>query len=269
MQTKNTKTREEAEEHPIFNNEYRIETLLGQGSTARVYLCRSLKDPTKEVALKLLKNDYIERAGELLEKEITIHQGLQHHNITKIIGHGKDGQIKKSSGKKLKNLYYILLENIPCGHLLDMSQECGAMGEDYGRFFFSQILDCLEYLHSNNVAHRDIKLENILVDEEINLKVTDFGFASKKEEIDKLKSYRGTRTYMAPEVRAGETYDGRKADIFSSGVILFIMVHGIFPFKEAKKDDYFYNLVLKGKHDKYWNKMEGQDLSDEFKDLII
>jgi serine/threonine protein kinase len=83
------------------------------------------------------------------------------------------------------------------------------------------------------VVHRDLKLENILVDEKLNLKVADFGFATYKK-IEKLKSYRGTLTYMAPEIKEQKIYKGKEVDMFSCGVILFIIVQGIFPFKEAK-----------------------------------
>merc|ERR1719455_22862 len=76
-------------------------------------------------------------------------------------------------------------------------------------------------------------------------------------------------TYMAPEIKEGKTYDGTQIDMFSTGVILFIIVQGIFPFKEAKKDEYFYNLILNGKLDQYWQKTGGQNLSPEFKDLIL
>jgi serine/threonine protein kinase len=102
----------------------------------------------------------------------------------------------------------------------------------------------------------------------MDLKVADFGFATFKN-INKLKSYRGTMTYMAPEIKEGKQYDGRQIDVFSTGVILFIIVQGIFPFKEAKKDEYFYNLILNGKLEQYWKKVGGQSLSNEFKDLIL
>lgn len=97
------------------------------------------------------------------------------------------------------------------------------MGEDGGRFVLSQMLDVLEYMNKKGVVHRDLKLENILVDNQMDLKVADFGFATYKK-IDKLKSYRGTMTYMAPEIKEGKQYDGRQIDIFSTGVILFIIV---------------------------------------------
>lgn len=102
----------------------------------------------------------------------------------------------------------------------------------------------------------------------MNLKVADFGFATFRK-VHALKSYKGTKTYMAPEIKEQKTYDGMQIDIFSTGVILFIIVQGIFPFQEAKKDEYYYNLLLKGDHETYWKKTGGQKLSEEFKDLVL
>merc|ERR1711937_219592 len=101
-----------------------------------------------------------------------------------------------------------------------------------------------------------------------DLKVADFGFATFRK-VHSLKSYRGTMTYMAPEIKEGKVYDGMQIDMFSTAVILFIIVQGIFPFKEAKKDEYFYSLILQEKLETYWKKVGGQNLSNEFKDLIL
>jgi len=76
-------------------------------------------------------------------------------------------------------------------------------------------------------------------------------------------------TYMAPEIKEGKQYKGTQVDLFSMGVILFIIVQGIFPFKEARKEEYFYNLLLTGQIDTYFSKVNGQGLSDDFKDLIL
>ena len=110
--------------------------------------------------------------------------------------------------------------------------------------------------------------QSVAIDDNLNLKIADFGFATYTK-IDRLKSYRGTMTYMAPEIKEGLVYDGKQTDVFSAGVILFIVVLGIFPFKEAKKDEYFYNLLLKGDYATYWKKTGGQGLSEPFKDLIL
>ena len=193
---------------------------------------------------------------------------MDHHNINRIIGYGSDGKILKPSGREISNLIYIVLEYVPGGLFFDLCQAAGGMGEEGGRYFMEQLKDVLVYLAAKKVSHRDLKLENILVDEDLSLKMCDFGFATYKK-ISRLKSYRGTKTYMAPEIKEGKIYDGRQTDMFSVGVILFIIVQGIFPFAEAKKDEYYYKLIYEGKVDKYWEKTGGKKLSKEFKDLVM
>lgn len=74
---------------------------------------------------------------------------------------------------------------------------------------------------------------------------------------------------MAPEIKEGKMYNGTQVDIFSFGVILFVVTHGIFPFKEARAQEYFFNLLMTGQHTLYFNKVNGNNLSSEFKDLMI
>ena len=181
---------------------------------------------------------------------------------------GDIGRVVKPSTRVINNLVYIVMEYIEGGLLFDLCQLMGAMGEDAGRFFAHQILDVLEFMHSQRVVHRDLKLENILLDDQLNLKLADFGFACYKN-IDALKSYRGTMTYMAPEIKEGKQYKGSEVDLFSFAVILFIIVQGIFPFKEARTEEYFYNLLLTKQYDLYFTKVNGQGLSANFKDLVI
>jgi len=193
---------------------------------------------------------------------------LQHRNIIELQSFGDAGVVKKPSGRIINNLVYVQMEYVSGGLLFDLCQMMGAMGEDFGRFFALQMLDSMDHMHTKRVVHRDLKLENILLDNQLDLKVADFGFATYKS-INKLKSYRGTMTYMAPEIKEGKEYDGEKIDVFSFAVILFIIVHGIFPFKEARKEEFFYNLLMTGQNELYFQKVNGQNLSVEFKDLIL
>ena len=103
----------------------------------------------------------------------------------------------------------------------------------------------------------------------MNIRVLDFGFAAYQH-INNLTSYRGTRTYMAPEIKRGEKYKGSEIDIFSLGVVLFAMTRGLFPFQEARRTDYWYNLIRTGETEQYFTKIDkNNSLSAEFKDLII
>ncbi|EGR33621.1 hypothetical protein IMG5_047670 [Ichthyophthirius multifiliis] len=95
--------------------------------------------------------------------------------------------------------------------------------------FFLQILDCLYYLHSNNIYHRDIKLQNILLDKDKNIKIIDFGFSIISKE--KLKTVCGTLSYMAPELIEQKDYYGQNADLWASGVVFYTLLCGNFPFK--------------------------------------
>ena len=135
------------------------------------------------------------------------------------------------------------------------------------------MIEQLEYINNQGVVHRDIKLENILVDNNMNLKLADFGFATNKN-IDKLTSFRGTQSYMAPEIRKNESYNGKQTDIFSMGVVLFTLVVGYFPFSQADLKDQFYNFLLNGEFDNnginaaYWETLKASHLSTEFKALL-
>ena len=143
------------------------------------------------------------------------------------------------------------------------------LGEVVGKFFLTQILEALSYMHNQGIVHRDIKAENIVVDENMNIRLIDFGFASY-ENNDNLSNYLGTPAYMAPEIKKGIQYKGTEVDIFSLAVVLFVIVRGIFPFVEAKENNYWWKLLKNGQIDTYFSKIDKKGkLSDEFRDLII
>ena len=128
---------------------------------------------------------------------------LSHKNIVRLLDYGSDGHIVKTSGRILDNLVYIALEYVEGGLLFDLCKSGGALGEDAGRYLFKQLVDSMKYMHSRGVVHRDLKIENILFDQNMHLKVADFGFATYRN-VGQLKSYRGTMTYMAPEIKEGK-----------------------------------------------------------------
>lgn len=111
------------QKHPIFNGEYEILSSLGEGNTSKVYLARSIKDPKKLVALKLLREEFLQRDKDSIksvEQEIQILNGIKHQNVVNILGWGSDGLVKKPSGREINNLVYILLEYVSGGLLFDV-----------------------------------------------------------------------------------------------------------------------------------------------------
>ncbi|CAB1099358.1 unnamed protein product [Ectocarpus sp. CCAP 1310/34] len=115
------------------------------------------------------------------------------------------------------------------------------------------MLSALEMCHSTGIAHRDIKPENILLDNNFQLKMADFGLSSIMEDENGVcYTECGTRSYMAPEVLAKQPYDGAQADLWSAGVVLFIMLAGNPPFQMAVSTDWWFRAVSSGRHDRFW-----------------
>lgn len=191
----------------------------------------------------------------MAEAEVAIMKSLNHKNIIGLHGWGTDGEVLKPSGTRMEKLTYILMEYIKGDLLFDFVRDLGGIGETRAKVFMSQMLDVLLYLKDSQVTHRDLKLENIMMTDSMEVKVADFGF-SKNTNLDRLSSYRGTKTYMAPEIKEGKVYNGLQADIFSTGVILFSVVTGIFPFKEATLKDKYFCLLKDQKYSDYWATIE-------------
>ena len=117
----------------------------------------------------------------------------------------------------------MIMEYVEGDVLFDAIQAKGGFTEAESKEIMKQLIITLYYLHQSGVSHRDIKLENIMIDNNMKIKIIDFGFTSINN-IECQNKFVGTGTYMAPEIRRGEVYDGRAVDIFSSGVVLFTMV---------------------------------------------
>lgn len=99
---------------------------------------------------------------------------------------------------------------------------------------FKQIVMGLDYLHQNNIAHRDMKLENILLDANMNVKIIDFGFSLETSPDKTLDTFCGTPSYMAPELASKRNYYGNHIDIWAAGILLYVLLAGYFPFKGKK-----------------------------------
>jgi len=179
------------------------------------------------------------------------------------IGDDTHGQAKAKSStdndaedgqQRFIDTILLVLEYAPGGELFDILYYTSALAENVARTYFKQIINGLEACHNANVVHRDLKPQNLLLDAKYNLKITDFGLSkiiqSDADSIMKT-TYVGTRGYQAPELLLNQKYD-LKCDIFSVGVILFILLAGYPPFEQAARTDKWFKPLSKGKYDKFW-----------------
>lgn len=160
--------------------------------------------------------------AENLQNEINILKQIKHKNIIKLIDHIKGD-----------NLEFIIMENGPKRMLSEfVKQFSNAILPLYeSKQIFEQIVESVAYLHKNHICHRDLKLQNILVDERISIKLIDFGFAIECTDDQTLKVFCGTYSYMAPELVSKIPYNGKATDVWSLGVVLYLLILGDYPFK--------------------------------------
>eukprot|EP00158_Paraphelidium_tribonemae_P006864 Partr_v1_DN28006_c3_g2_i2_m57171 putative serine threonine protein kinase len=128
---------------------------------------------------------------------------------------------------------YMVMEYVSGGEIFHYIVKNGPLARDMARRLFTQLLDAMKYCHDKRFVHRDLKLENILLDRNLNIKLIDFGFTREYDKTSKLlETYCGSTAYAAPEMIAGKKYSGPEADIWSLGVILYTMVCGYLPFDD-------------------------------------
>lgn len=154
---------------------------------------------------------------------------------------------------KSTNHIYIVMELITGGELFDKIVAAKKFDEEVARRYFRQLIEGIAYCHQNHIAHRDLKPENLLLDVNDNLKISDFGLSGIANTNSMLSTICGTPHYVAPEVLTGK-YEGKKADIWSCGIILFVMLSGCHPFDGETVNDLFKRIEnLEFKYPSYFS----------------
>ncbi|KAK8710917.1 hypothetical protein V6N13_146226 [Hibiscus sabdariffa] len=180
---------------------------------------------------------YIERGAKIdehVQREIMNHRSLKHPNIIRF----KEVLLTPTH-------LAIVMEYAAGGELFERICNAGRFSEDEARFFFQQLISGVSYCHAMQICHRDLKLENTLLDGSTapRLKICDFGYSKSSVLHSQPKSTVGTPAYIAPEVLSRKEYDGKIADVWSCGVTLYVMLVGAYPFEDPEDPKIFRKTI--------------------------
>ncbi|KFP76484.1 NUAK family SNF1-like kinase 2, partial [Acanthisitta chloris] len=183
------------------------------------------------VAIKSIRKDKIKDEQDLIHirREIEIMSSLNHPHIIAV------HEVFENSSKIV-----IVMEYASKGDLYDYISERQRLTEQEARHFFRQVVSAVYYCHKNGIVHRDLKLENILLDANGNIKIADFGLSNVYQQDKLLQTYCGSPLYASPEIINGRPYKGPEVDSWSLGVLLYVLVHGTMPF-----DGHDYKTLVK------------------------
>ncbi|XP_076946852.1 serine/threonine-protein kinase SRK2E-like [Bidens hawaiensis] len=218
---------------PIMHDSDRYDLVrdIGSGNFGVARLMRDKQ--TKElVAVKYIERG--QRIDENVQREIINHRSLRHPNIVRF----RELILTPTH-------LAIVMEYASGGELFERICNAGRFNEDEARFFFQQLISGVSYCHSMQVCHRDLKLENTLLDGSPapRLKICDFGYSKSAVLHSQPKSTVGTPAYIAPEVLLRQEYDGKIADVWSCGVTLYVMLVGGYPFEDPNEPKDFRKTI--------------------------
>ena len=210
----------------ILSN-YILNTVLGKGTFSVVKLATDIRTNEK-IAIKILEKKKIKTTRDFnrIKREINIVKKINHLNIAKVF------EIKEDKDK-----YYILMEFCEKGELFDLILSRRKLSEEESSYYFYQLVNGLEYIHSNNIIHRDLKPENLLLTKNNILKIIDFGLSNYNSEDNLLSTPCGSPCYASPEMVSGKKYNGFTNDIWSIGIILYAMIYGYLPFENINNNN--------------------------------
>lgn len=231
--------------------DYVVEKTLGQGTFGKVKQGYHIFTGQK-VAIKILDKSKIEDINDIERVEREIH-------ILKIVRH--PAVIKLYEIIETPSRLFLIMEHCCNGEVFNYITSKNHLSEQEACRLFQQLISGIEYLGELGIAHRDIKPENLLLDEEKNLKIVDFGLSNTFKKDEKLVTACGSPCYAAPELIKGLEYVGPKADIWSAGVVLFCLICGHLPFEDQNTQSLYQKIL----HADY---QYSCILSDEVKNLI-
>ncbi|KAE9457339.1 hypothetical protein C3L33_10777, partial [Rhododendron williamsianum] len=203
---------------------YEVGRTIGEGTFAKVKFAQNT-ETGESVAMKVLDRSTIfkHKMVDQIKREISIMKLVRHPNVVRL----HENIVRLGSGESHKDLHNLGIYN------RWRTVHRGRLSEAEARKYFQQLIDGVDYCHSKGVYHRDLKPENLLLDSQGNLKISDFGLSALPGDgVSLLRTTCGTPNYVAPEVLSHKGYDGAVADVWSCGVILYVLMAGYLPFDE-------------------------------------
>ena len=257
---------ESEKNNKIVDCRYKFISTINAGLNSKVKLVQRIGS-SQSLAMKMVKNKGIlySLLKNELENEISILSSLNDEHIIKIIDHNLQGELVSNKKKKEKTISYIVLEYAGKGEIFNYLKKTRGLPLPIAKYYFKQLLIGLKSMHNSNFYHRDLKLENLVLDNDYNLKILDLGFATSNEKDNKVL---GTDYYMPPEMISRKEYICSKCDMYSSGVILFSFIRGSFPFKSASQYDLNYKLFLDNQEEEFWKMFGKQRFNKESVNLL-
>ncbi|EAR90856.2 Serine/Threonine kinase domain protein (macronuclear) [Tetrahymena thermophila SB210] len=228
---KSINQQETVKRNQMTMDQFQILDTLGKGSYAQVKLAID-KRTNQKIAIKIYEKFKLTDPNKFknVRREINILSKMTHENIIRLY-HVID------TVSSLNLVMEYIGNNSLYNYLRAKRKNQLEMNQI--RKIFIQIISGIQYMHNKNVCHRDIKLENILIDDDLNLKIIDFGFAVVSPIERKLDSFCGTPSYMSPEIVLKKEYIGQYVDIWTCGIVLYILICGKFPFKGADEKELY------------------------------
>ena len=278
-------------------NKYILNKLLGSGLTCKCFLGQkklSPKENSESFAIKIFPQKY----HEYYLNEVNILSKLiSNPNIIKLYEHGEgyiepisdlnkaedtnkineqENTVNLGADQKIakEKIFFSVMEYMPNGELKDYVEGTATrIPEKISAKIFANITLTVKYLHDNDISHGDIKPENILMNNKFRPILNDFGFShffENKNGDYTLHKFAGSDIYSGPETRKAYKYgfDALKNDIFSLGILLFVITIGDFPYNKKSPTDNKYRYIIKKNYTKFWEHFSYIEISDEFKDLI-
>lgn len=242
---------------PRYNvrSRYEFVKTLGKGTYGKVKLAIE-KDTGRKYAVKTIRKDRIKGKKDMrhIRREMKIMSSLHHPNIIQI------HEVFENHDKIV-----IVMEYAPEGELYDHLADKKITSEEESRVFFKQIVSAVQYCHKLGVVHRDLKLENILLGEDFQIKIADFGLANIFKSDQLLETFCGSPLYASPEIVNGIPYVGPEVDSWSMGVLLYALVYGMMPFDGSD----YKTLTRQISHGEYSRQTKYPDAADLISRMLV